>query len=293
MNDDKNNANIPKEPTLYEKIQNRKGILTTDDLDKVAKFLDNFDPKKDKYRKTLEAQGYVAARRATTGNYSQIASSLGLEYSEFKYYLDTKPEFAAAIRKGILDSKDELKETLLHKLIKKATGYTVENTEITDSYAYGEDGDKIIVGTKVKTIKNEIPPDPQATIKLLEQLDPSWRQKNQVDVNMNVGSNIDVTENVVTAIDLTMLSPEALEEILLSQKVENRNVLANKREDGISVNSVSLAEDVVEIEEKPKRIISEETKEKIRQSAKKRAELRKKKDEEVKKGLRVEELKNG
>lgn len=293
MSDEKDDLNIPRGPTIYEKIQNRKEVLDTNDLDRVAKFLDDFNPKDAKYRKTLEAQGYVAARRATTGNYSQIASSLGLRYQEFKYYLDTRPEFAAAIRKGILDSKEELKETLIHKLIKKATGYTVENTEITDSYAYDKDGEQIQVGTKVKKTKMEVPPDPQATIKLLEQLDPSWKQRNQVDVNMNIGANLDVTENVMTAIDLTMLSPAALEEILLSQKAESKNMLANRREDGTSIKHLPEAIDVVEVKEKPKRTMSEETKEKIRNTHKKRAEIKKAKQRELEKDLRVEDIQNG
>lgn len=273
MEDDRDSSNIPKQPTIYEKIQNRKLVLNNDDLDKVASFLGDFDPKKDKYRRTLEAQGYVAARRALTGNYTHIANSLGIPYKEFRYYLDTKPEFAAAIRKGIMDGKEELSETLIHKLMKKATGYTVENSEITDTYYY-KDGDQLKSGTKVKKTTVEVPPDTQALIKLLEQIDPSWRQKNQLDVNMNISSNIEVTENVTTAIDLSMLSPQALEEILLSQKAESRNTLANRREDGVSVIS-ELAitqpeqEDVVIVEEKPKRKVSEETREKLRQAHRK------------------------
>lgn len=293
MEDEKNKSNIPKPLTMYDKIKNQSAVLDTEDLEKVASFISNFDPKDDRYRRTLEAQGYVAARRSTIGSYKQIASSLGLPYNEFKYYLDTKPEFAAAIRKGIIDSKEEVKETLINKLVKKATGYITEDSEVTDTYAYNEDGFQIKVGTKIKKITKEVPPDAQAALELLKQLDPSWRPKAQVDVNVNVDSNINVTENRITQIDLAKLSPSALEEILISQKAEGRNVLANKREDGLSVNSLYIDQPVVEVQDRKRKPMSEETKEKLRRSHKKRQEVEEQKKKELEKGLIIEELNNG
>lgn len=291
--EDKDNSKIPRKPSVYDRVQNSKIVCDTDELDKVAKFIKEFNPKDDKYRKSLEAQGYVAAREAKTGNYTVIASNLGLQYAEFKYYLDTKPEFAAAIRKGILDGKEELKETLVQNLIKKAVGYKVENLEVTDNYTYDNYGsDKVITGTKIKTTTTEIPPDTQAAIKLLEQIDPSWRQRNQLDVNMNVDTSIDVTENIVTAIDLTKLSPSALEEILISQQAERNNTLAYKREDGSSVIH-EIPNDIIVVEEKPKKKVSEETREKMRKAHQKRAEAREKNKKKLEDGLRVEDIKNG
>ena len=288
MIDEKDESQIPKELTLDEKIKNKDIILNTDELSRVAEFIDDFDPKKDKYKRTLEAQGYVAARRANTGNYSHIAKGLGLPYGEFKYYLENKPEFAAAIRKGILDGKEELKDKLVDTLVKKAVGQTVEEVVVTEDYNFTS---KNPMRTRVTTSTKVIPPDTQAALELLRQLDPTWRQKAQLDVNVNTEIDINVTENKFAAIDLASLSPQALEEILLSQKVGSKNMIANKREDGQSVRY--LKDDVIEVEEAPKRKMSEETKEKIRQAHQKRKEGKEQKKKELEDKMKAEDLRNG
>jgi len=127
-----------EEVTIEQKIKNKNILIDTSDLDKVAEFIEDFDPKKDKYKRTLEAQGYVAARRANTGSYSSIAKNLGLAYGEFKYYLETKPEFAAAIRKGIIDGKEELKTQLVETIVNKAMGMTLK--EVKTEYGRQDDG---------------------------------------------------------------------------------------------------------------------------------------------------------
>ena len=261
------------------------------DLDKVSEFIQEFDPKNSKYKRTLEAQGYVAARRAKTGSYANISKNLGLPYAEFKYYLDTQPEFAAAIRKGILDGKEELKDNLIDTLVKKATGHTIEETSTTDEYYYNSEGEKYIGKTKVITTRKEIPADTQAALKLIEQLDPAWRPKNQLDVNVTSSLDINVTENVMHEIDLKSLSPDALAEILNSS-MGGRNVLANKREDGSSIRS-KVEEDVIVVEEKPKRKMSEETKQKIRDARRKTKEGKENKKKELEEKLKLEELRNG
>lgn len=282
MNDKSN------ELTIEEKIKNRNMLINEEELNKVSSFIEDFDAKKDKYKRTLEAQGYVAARRTVNGNYSSIAKNLGLPYGEFKYYLETKPEFSAAIRKGLIDAKEDVKEQLIDSLLNKAKGMTLKETK-TECLVH--DGETIEY--KRTILEKEVSPDTQSILEVLRHLDPTWNPKTQLDVNVNNSLNINVTENKLVSVDLKNLSPEALREILTSQKA-GQNTLAYKREDGKSINSKDI-NDVIEVEEKvekPKRTMSEETKEKIRQSRlrTKLAKEQMKKDMEDK--IRLEETKN-
>ena len=291
MDEEKDKSNIPKETTLEEKINNRNAVLDTDELVRVAEFIKDFNPKKDKYKRTLEAQGYVAARRSYTGNYSHIAKALGLPYGEFKYYLETKPEFSAAIRQGIIDGKNELKNNLIDTLVNKALGQVTEDVTVTEEYNYKSN---IPAKTKVTKLRKEIPPDTQAILKLLEQLDPEWRPKTTLDVNIENDMNINVTENRIATIDLANLSPQALEEILISQSA-GENTLANKREDGKSVRMLKDTSDdvIIDVVDKPKRKMSEETKQKIRDAYANRRKVKEQKREDIETKMKAEDINNG
>lgn len=276
-----------KKPSVGERIKNKKEIITTSEIEQVAKFIDDFNPQDDKFKRTLIYQGYVAARRALTGNHSYIAKSLGIGYNEYKYYLDTKPEFAAAIRQGIIDGKEEFKNTLVTNLMNKAQGMIVTDKKTEDKINM-DTGE--VYAKKITTIERSVEPDTQAILRLLEQLDPSWKQKSQLDVNVNDNSVINVTENKLVKVDLRMLSPEALRELLASEKqAENKEIMYD--EDGVSVNNKDRrrgrrkSDDIVI--EKPKRVLSEETKEKMRLAKQKRREakeqMKKETDEKLKK----------
>lgn len=277
-----------KELTVEEKLKTPNMATNEEELKRVAEFISDFDPRKDKYKRTLEAQGYVAARRANMGGYNGIAKSLGLPYGEFKYYLETKPEFAAAIRKGIIDGKEEIKDQLIDRLIDKARGLKL--TESKTEYAFDEEGIEVPV-KKTNTVR-DVAPDTQAILEVLGQLDPMWKPKAQLDVNVNSSLDINVTENKLITVDLRKLSPTALKEILEGQKTVPKDPLACKREDGKSINSKNLNDDVILIEEKPKRQMSEETKEKLRQARIQTKEAKAKKKKDLEDKLKLEEINN-
>ena len=82
----------------------------------------------------------------------------------------------------------------------------------------------------------------------------------------------------------------------LASSIKNDGLLSPitvcKREDGKSINSKNLNDDVILIEEKPKRQMSEETKEKLRQARIQTKEAKAKKKKDLEDKLKLEEINN-
>lgn len=251
----------------------------------ISSFVEDFNPAKNKYKKSLIGQGYIAARMSKSGSLSVIAKKLGLPYPEFKHYMENYDEFAVAIRRGIIDGNEDIKTQMEETLINRAKGLSIE--EKTQEGVLNDEGEEIYV--KVKKVTKQLPPDTQAIMEILKHLDPTWNTKQQVDVNVNTNYNLNVTEDRNVNIDLRMLSPEALREIIDSnnEKLNPRNPKLNKREDDKSV--LQLKDCIIDVdpeEKKPRqnvkgKRVSEETKDKMSKAKKERHKIMKETEEQL------------
>ena len=213
-------------------VSNDSAVLT-----KVRTFINSFDPKNDRYKDSFEAQAYVAARYSKSQSLVTIARNMGMNYNEFDYYMNSRPEFAAAVRKGIMDGKEYMKESLVNAIYEAAVGKVSENThrvvKIQDKVQ--RDGSIAPFTTDTTTTTTSItPPNPTAAIELLKRIDPTtWQEKATMDINVN-GTVMNVTPNEIVNVDYRKLSPEALKELLGCEKsVRDSTIL--KREDGTSI----------------------------------------------------------
>lgn len=241
-------------------------VLGNDSLIKrIRSFVTDFDPTKDKYTDTLAAQAYVSARRCYSGALTVIARNMGLPYNEFMFYMKGQPEFAAAVRMGILDAKEDNAERLNGVLYQRAMGMTV--TEIKTEEG---DSDKGYISKETTTVK-QLPPDVNAALAILQKIDPSWRQNkgpliDASNTNYNLTLNVAPDRNI--DIDYSALSPEALKEILNSDKIlpskDNR-----LNEDGEYIPKIKT-----EDKPKQKRVWTEEQKKKAAETRARNKQLK-------------------
>lgn len=183
---------------------------------RIQAFVCDFDPTKDKYSDTLVAQAYVSARKCYSGALTVIARNMGIPYNEFMFYMKGQPEFAAAVRMGILDAKEDAVEKLNGVIFQRAMGMTVTETKVEEG-----ETERGTLYKETKTTK-EIPPDINAAIALLQKHDVAWRQSkgpiiDASNTNYNLTLNVAPDRNI--DIDYSALSPEALKEILNSDKI--------------------------------------------------------------------------
>lgn len=183
---------------------------------RIQAFVCDFDPTKDKYSDTLVAQAYVSARKCYSGALTVIARNMGIPYNEFMFYMKGQPEFAAAVRMGILDAKEDAVEKLNGVIFQRALGMTVTETRVEE----GETERGFV--TKETRVTKQLPPDTNAAIALLQKHDVSWRQSkgpviDASSTNYNLTLNVAPDRNI--DIDYSALSPEALKEILNSDKI--------------------------------------------------------------------------
>lgn len=192
-------------------------VLGNDALVKrIRAFVTDFDPTKNKYSESLVAQAYVSARKCYSGALTVIARNMGLSYNEFMFYMKGQPEFAAAVRMGILDAKEDHMEKLNGVLYQRAMGMTITETKREEG-----ESDKGYISKETTTTK-QLPPDVNAALAILQKHDPTWRQSNGalVDASDNsVNLTLNVTPDRNIDIDYSALSPEALKEIINSDKL--------------------------------------------------------------------------
>ena len=190
--------------------------ILSDSINAARDFLDTFDPKKDNFDEMKASylhQAYAAAKTSKTNSRIGIAQAMGIDYTQFQYYMKTYPEFADAIQVGLIDGKEERKENLVSSLYRKAMGTTVIETkeEIVPATVDREEYKKITTTTK------ELPPDAQAIITLLRQQDPSWNETKNVNVEANPELEF-VTPDKTISVDLKTMPPELLRQFLNSEQ---------------------------------------------------------------------------
>lgn len=254
-------------------------------------FMKHTVPEVDRYGEGFVAQAYFAAKNSTTGSYSSIANTLGLDKLTFQYYMEKYPDFVLAVNMGRQDGKKDRIESIESSLLARALGVEVEESVIEEAGQVDEDGNIKEPYRKVRKVKKQIPPDTQAALEILRRIDPNWNPKQTLEVSLNSGLN--VQEDVNIDVDLRELSPDVLKMLLNSNKRE-KNMEANNTPDGISVeflgeqgkkNKESRARSNQKRDEKDKleaqklkdsnttrktRVMSPETREKISQAMKKR-----------------------
>lgn len=231
-----------------EAVHTVTSVIGNDALIKrIRSFVVDFDPTKDKYSDSLVAQAYVAARKCYSGALTVIARNMSLPYNEFMFYMKGQPEFAAAVRMGILDAKEDCVETLNGVLYQRAKGMTITETKREEG-----ESEKGIISKETITTK-QLPPDVNAALAILQKQDPSWRQSKGplIDATTNnVNLTLNVTPDKNIDIDYSALSTEALKEILNSDKIlPTKDSRLN--EDGEYIPKIKSAES--NNNEKPKR----------------------------------------
>lgn len=200
------------------------------------KIFESKKPEVDQYGDGFLAQAYFAARNSITGSYASIMRALRLDSTAFNYYMETYPDFVAAVNMGRIDANKERVGNLQNALLARAFGMEIEEIKEEVSGNVDNNGNIVSPRKKMTSIKKQIPPDTTAILESLRRIDPSWNPKSTIDINTNL--NMDVTEDVNINVDLRELSPEALREILGSRK-PNANRLAFSTEDGVSVKNLN------------------------------------------------------
>lgn len=229
-----------------------------DNIKDLRKKIFNYKPPEvDRYGDGFLAQAYFVAKGSSTGSYSAIARELGLDMMSFNYYMETYPDFVAAVNMGRIDGSKDRITNLQNALLSRAYGLEVEEKKTEESGIIDEDGNFKTVHRKQTTVKKQVPPDTAAILEILRKIDPSWNPKSTLEVNYN--QTMDVTQDVNINVDLRELSPDAIKEIMNSVKQPN-NPTINKTPSGESVYFLGEQGDI---------------------KAKKRAETRKKKAEVV------------
>lgn len=105
----------------------------------------------------------------------EIAEHLGVARSTLANWKNQYPEFLDAFKeKAYVDSLVE------DSLLKSASGYYVEEEELTGEYT--SDGQLIGQIYKKKTHKKYIPGNPTAQALWLRNRDPSWRNNDELNV---------------------------------------------------------------------------------------------------------------
>ena len=196
------------------------------------KILNYKPPKVDRYGDGFLAQAYLAAKNSETGSIASIRKELGLDNLTFQYYMDTYPDFAAAVKIGLYDNRNEKINELESALLSKALGVEVEEVRAEESTTYDKNGVELSSYTKKTTTTKQIPPDTQAILTLLQKIDPSYNPKKVVDINFN--QTLNVEEDINVNVDYRELSTATIKELLASDKQYSNNQI-NRTPDGRSV----------------------------------------------------------
>ena len=182
-----------------------------------------FDPSKlDKYNDSLLYRVYYVAKRCKTASTRIIANNLQISKRLLEYYIQTYPKVGLAIQVGVMDARDEMKETLVEALFTAAKGQTVSEQSVAVETVYNEEGAALGNKEKITTVEKYVPPNVSAATELMKRLDPAWVPKVDVNVSGEVDHNYNVTHDVNVAVDYKQLSPEALKELLNCQKPLNQ-----------------------------------------------------------------------
>lgn len=189
-------------------------------------------PEVDQYGDGFLAQAYLAAKSSTTGTYASIRKELKLDNLTFQYYMENYPDFVAAIKIGLYDSRKEKLSDLEGSLLSRAMGVEVEETKVEESGIVDEDGNMKNIARKKTVTKKQIPPDVNAIMTLLQKMDPSYNPKSTLDININ--QTLNVEEDINVNVDYRMLSTTAIKELLESNKLPQNNEV-NKTPGGKSV----------------------------------------------------------
>ena len=104
----------------------------------------------------------------------QIAKKLGVSVASFENYKNQYPELRDCLKNG----KEHLIEELKSSLKKKAKGYFYEETK---TYVKEEKGQTVKI---IEKYKRYAQPDTGAIHLLLKNLDETWRNDDQVTVDM-------------------------------------------------------------------------------------------------------------
>lgn len=122
----------------------------------------------------------------------KMAEFLNVTVTTFKMWMNTYPDFAAAVKKG----REDADAAVIKSLYRRATGYSC--TEIVEDHTKArpvqeglevdEEGDlEVNVENKptIRVTKKEIAPDPISMIFWLKNRRPDeWRDKRHVDANV-------------------------------------------------------------------------------------------------------------
>lgn len=277
-------------------IEGNEGIISQalpKNVEEFRKKLLNYEPPKvDRYGDGFLSQAYLAARYSETGSLASIRKELKLDSLTFQYYMDTNPDFVAAIKIGIYDSRKEKISELEGSLFSKAIGMEIEENRVEESGEVDEDGNTKVAYRKTTKTTKQIPPDTQAILTLLQKIDPSYNPKQVIDVNFN--KTLNVEEDININVDYRMLSTSAIRELLESNKQPVNNEI-NKTPDGKSVRFLGeQGEKALQIRNE-KRTEYDNRKKAEKIEAKQRAEEEKAKQEQsgitVKKRIMSEETK--
>ena len=208
----------------------------------------------DKYGDSLLYQAYSVALRCNTSSRTVLAKNLGISTQLYDYYCEKYPKFKAVIKLGLLDAKEQMKETVVSSLYKAAQGYTAREVVTVVQHEYDEEGS--IRGTveKTSTAEKYIPANVNAALELMKRLDPSWVPQVKVDVSGNIDHIHASVEDISVAVDFRKLSPSAIRE-LLSANRQSVNLESNAVEEktGSDVVETPIIEQPVVNDSPPKK----------------------------------------
>lgn len=230
-------------------------------------------PEVDQYGDGFLAQAYLAAKSSTTGTYASIRKELKLDNMTFQYYMENYPDFVAAIKIGLYDSRKEKLSDLEGSLLSRALGVEVEETKVEESGEVDEDGNMKDIYRKKTVTTKQIPPDVNAIMTLLQKLDPSYNPKATLDININ--QTLNVEEDVNINVDYRSLSTAAIKELLDSNKLP-QNDIANKTPDGKSVRFLGENGDK-DLEKRKEKLRAYKEEQKIKEKKEKEENKNKKK----------------
>jgi len=228
------------------------------------KIMDFTPPQVDSYGDGFLARVYLAAKQSPTGSTCSIRDALGLDAMTYQYYMDTDPNFVAAVNLGLYDSRKEKMMSLESALLSKAMGMVVEERKTEESGTVDDDGNMKGMIRKVTVTEKSVPPDTQAIITLLQRMDPSYNPRATLDLNIN--GNLNVEEDININVDYRSLSTSALKEILSSSKKEF-NTTALKTPEGKSVRFLGEQGEEALKKRAEKRAVYDEKKKKEREAA--------------------------
>ena len=192
--------------------------------------------KLDKYSDSLLYQAYYVAKKCKTASNRIISRKLNISLRLFEYYLEKYPKLGLTIRMGVMDARDEMKETIVDALFAAAKGQDVTEQSTAVETVYDPEGAVLGTKEKITTVTKHVAPNVSAGLELMKRLDPAWIPQVNVDVSGQVDHNLNVVKDVNIAVDYKQLSPAALKELINSQKPLNqRDTVSYKDENNKTV----------------------------------------------------------